>query len=287
MQLPWGGIVLLLVALIAASSSVAHASTHNSDFQFPKHGEGDIILDTNIRDWVLFPIFGIMICFTILREYANKMFTANSKAELDTVQETQAIKKSGLLRTQGNWIPEESFSRRRAFYVDKEKGVFNKEVKKTDPMAMMQDPNMMLMQQKSMFTVMLPQMVMMGLISYFFSGFVMVKIPLPLSLKFKAMTQRGIDLASLDVTFVSSLSWYFLVSYGISGVIQLILGRQTSVSDTQAMEQQMKMQTGGAGGQIDTAKLFQAELEALNMVEHKFIVENAETRLLEKLYVAS
>ena len=78
-----------------------------------------------------------------------------------------------------------------------------------DPLAAMRDPSIMMQQQKSMFTVMPPQMVMMGIISYFFSGFVMVKIPLPLSLKFKGMTQRGIDLQTLDVSFVSSFSWYF------------------------------------------------------------------------------
>jgi len=277
---------LLLVLSTAVATQVV-AATQKDEFHWPKHGEGDIILDTNIRDWVLFPIFAIMICFTILREYANRVWTASSKSDLKVFKETQALKKSALLRTQGHWLEEKSFARRRAFFNDKDKGVFNdKEVTPTqqDPMAMMQDPNMMMMQQKSMFTVMLPQMVMMGLISYFFSGFVMVKIPLPLSLKFKAMTQRGIDLASLDTSFVSSLSWYFLVSYGISGVIQLILGAKTSVSDAQAMEQQMKMQTGQGPQQMDTPKLYQAESEALSMVEHKFLVEEAETRLLAAHY---
>ena len=33
-----------------------------------------------------------------------------------------------------------------------------------DPLAAMSDPSMMMQQQKSMFTVMLPQMVMMGII---------------------------------------------------------------------------------------------------------------------------
>ena len=35
----------------------------------------------------------------------------------------------------------------------------------------------------------------------------MVRIPVPLSLKFKSMTQRGIELSALDVSFVSSFSW--------------------------------------------------------------------------------
>jgi len=57
--------------------------------------------------------------------------------------------------------------RRRAYYSDKEKGVFTDttvtKVEK-DPMAAMSDPNVMMQQQKSMFTVMLPQMAMMGII---------------------------------------------------------------------------------------------------------------------------
>ena len=93
----------------------------------------------------------------------------------------------------------------------------------------------------------------------------MVRIPVPLSLKFKSMTQRGIELQALDVSFVSSFSWYVLVSVGISGVISLLLGRQSTVNDAAAMEQQMKM--GQAGQPMDTPKLYQAEQEALSMVD--------------------
>ena len=71
------------------------------------------------------------------------------------------------MRQQAAWVPESSFQRRRAFYTDKEKGVFmDTTVTKQDkdPLAAMSDPSMMMQQQKSMFTVMLPQMVMMGII---------------------------------------------------------------------------------------------------------------------------
>lgn len=54
---------------------------------------------------------------------------------------------------------------------------------------------------------MVPQVVMMGVVNQFFSGFVLVKIPFPLTPSFKSMLQRGIPLASLDVTYVTSLSW--------------------------------------------------------------------------------
>lgn len=53
------------------------------------------------------------------------------------------------------------------------------------------------------------------------------------------MLQRGIDLASLDVTYVSSLSWYFLVTFGLNDVYKLILGENIEFSDTQMMQMQV------------------------------------------------
>jgi hypothetical protein len=38
------------------------------------------------------------------------------------------------------------------------------------------------------------------------------------------MLQRGIDTPDMDVTWVSSISWYFLCLFGLNAIFRLILG---------------------------------------------------------------
>ena len=150
-------------------------------------------------------------------------------------------------------------------------------------MAMMNDPSVMMNMMQGNFAMMVPQMVMMGIVNYFFSGFVLGKIPFPLTpcrvLKvpllvvplltalaykgwlsgllavlatrdeqpwvqgeaaavrpccpgrrhrcprlwprrpsFKGMLQRGVNISSLDTSYVTSMSWYFLVMSGMCAV---------------------------------------------------------------------
>lgn len=58
----------------------------------------------------------------------------------------------------------------------------------------MMNPNGMVDMMKGNMAFMVPNIVMMGLISYFFAGFVLVKVPFSLTLGFKSMLQRGIEL---------------------------------------------------------------------------------------------
>ena len=72
---------------------------------------------------------------------------------------------------------------------------------------MMSDPGMLSEMLTKNLTMIVPQIATGAWVNFFFSGFVVAKVPFPLTQKFKLMLQRGVELNSLDVSYVSSLSW--------------------------------------------------------------------------------
>ena len=60
------------------------------------------------------------------------------------------------------------------------------------------------------------------MVNFFFSGFILGRIPFALSPKFRIMLQRGIDLPGLDPSYFTSLSYYLLLLFGLRGVLTLL-----------------------------------------------------------------
>ena len=111
-----------------------------------------------------------------------------------------------------------------------------------------------------------PQVAMGAFVSFFFSGFILGRVPFPLSPSFRLMLQRGVDLPSLDVTYFTSLSFYILLLFGLRGAFMLAF-REGGVIDEASM-QRMSLGMGGAGGAAaaapDPAKAFEAEQAAVS-----------------------
>jgi hypothetical protein len=129
------------------------------------------------------------------------------------------------VRENARYLPKQSFLMRRHYLNNEETGLLKasqaRPAVQSNPMT---DPTMMTDMLKGNLTNVLPMIVIGGWINWHFSGFVTTKVPFPLTLRFKPMLQRGIELMSLDAAWVSSASWYFLNVFGLRSIYSLVLG---------------------------------------------------------------
>jgi len=171
---------------------------------------------------------------------------------------------------------------RRHYLNNEESGVLKiQQQRPSAPPNPMTDPSMMTDMLKGNLTNVLPMIVIGGWINWHFSGFVTTKVPFPLTLRFKPMLQRGIELASLDAAWVSSASWYFLNVFGLRSIYALVLGENNAADQSRVMQEQMTMQAGGMPQ--DPKQAYKAEWEALEITEHNWALRNAEQEMISTL----
>ncbi|KAJ8086481.1 hypothetical protein PM082_005304 [Marasmius tenuissimus] len=257
-----------------------------------------LYLDPQIRDWVLFPITLVMILVGILRHYVVVLLqSAPKKSTRAAIREQRALTRSQILRaTAANSpVPPPLYKSISGYLVEAfESGAYLKDGPPKDdspstPPNPMSDPaamDGMMAGMKTQMVMMVPQMVIMGWINFFFQGFVLIKLPFPLTLGFKSMLQRGIETPDMDVRWVSSLSWYFLNFFGLNGLYRLILGNDNSADSSQAMIASPFAAAGAApqGQPQDYNKLFKTEKDNLMFSEglYTWIADDVEERLLRK-----
>ncbi|CAJ0934808.1 unnamed protein product [Ranitomeya imitator] len=250
-------------------------------FELPgKMATPELLLDSSIRLWVVLPIVFITFYSGLLRHHVTRLLQGEKKPELEPLSDSQVLIRSRILRENGKYIPRQSFLMRKFYFNDAETGFFKKTKRKVTQKNPMTDPSMMTEMMKGNLTNVLPMILIGGWINWAFSGFLTTKVPFPLTLRFKPMLQRGIELVSLDASWVSSASWYFLNVFGLRSMYTLILGQDNAADQSRIMQDQM---TGAAMAvPPDTNKAFKAEWEAMEITEHQWALENVEEDLVSK-----
>lgn len=108
--------------------------------------------------------------------------------------------------------------------------------------------------------------------------FILAKVPFPLTLRFKPMLQRGIELVTLDAAWVSSASWYFLNVFGLRSIYTLVLGENNAADTTRLLQDEVS----GAAMSMppDPKAAFKSEWEALEICEHNWALQGVDTKLM-------
>ncbi|XP_072422579.1 ER membrane protein complex subunit 3-like isoform X2 [Chiloscyllium punctatum] len=194
--------------------------------------------------------------------------------------DSQVLHRSQNLREYGKYLPQQSFLMRKHFFNNAESGFFRRTRRKVVPRNPITDPRMLTDMMKANLTNVLPMILIGGWINWAFSGFVTTKIPFPLTLQFKPMLQRGIELVSLDAAWVSSASWYFLNVFGLRSLYSLLLGQDNAANHSRSLPHQIAGSARSAPP--DTNKAFKAEWEALEIVDHKWALDGVEDELMAR-----
>jgi hypothetical protein len=101
------------------------------------------------------------------------------------------------------------------------------------------------------------------------------------------MLQSGVQTRDLDARWVSSISLYFICLFGLQAVFTYLLGSDNAAS--QMAQQQMAMGGGQQAGPalggpgVDAEKIFKGEAENIEVLDHTYILEGVEERLLRSL----
>jgi len=253
--------------------------------------EQQIHRDPALFYWILLPITVVMVLTGILRHYLSTLLQSTPKKQaLGKMREQRSLMHAQMLRANHQQISKSAFERRKDVFITGAKeglylqdGPDSRGKAKPNPLSDPAQMEGMMGAMKGNVTMMVPQSLIMGWINAFFSGYVIMKLPFPLTPQFKQMLQAGVGTRDLDVRWVSSLSWYFLTLFGLQPVYNFILGSNNAASQMAQQMQQQQMGANPMGGAEDPNKIFLSEAENLEVVEHRYILEGVEDRLLGSL----
>lgn len=264
-----------------------HLPSLLSFFELSKENAvAELTLDPKLKYWVLLPISIVMILVGVTRQHIMALIGLKVKSvPRKKITEAQYMGKAQSLLGNGSNLSDESFKTRQEYLAQiLAEGKYVAEQNKSDePVNPLNDPNAsdaMMNMAKGNLANYIPQTLIMWWVNHFFAGFVLMKLPFPLTIRFKEMLQSGVMTADLDVRWVSSISWYFISVLGLNPLYNLILGNNDV--DALGMAQQQQ-QLGGMPGGPAPEVMMKNLANDVTIAQHETCFKGIEERVL-KLY---
>lgn len=231
----------------------------------------DLNLDPELSIWVLLPILAAMILVGYIRVSISKLSDGFDQPEsILEIRESAFIKLSHLLRKNGSSISKSTYNSVLLNLISnfrEGKYLAKPDVPQKPAMPQLGDPRALeplLATLKTQVATYVPQTIMMSWVPSFFGSLVVMKLPFPLTAQFKTMLQAGIYTDDLDARWVSSLSWYILLTLGLHSVFELLLGNENVDALAVEAAQPFNDLTAFNSG-IDKRALFTKEADTLEI----------------------
>ncbi|SCU86014.1 LAME_0D04104g1_1 [Lachancea meyersii CBS 8951] len=248
----------------------------------------ELTLDPMLKYWVLFPISIVMILVGVCRQYLMVYLGLKTRTvSKKRLTEVQYISKAQALLGNGTNLCEKSFKMRKEYLANvlaEGRFLAQKEASDTPPNPLT-DPSAsdaMMNMVTSNLANYIPQTLIMWWVNHFFAGFLLMKLPFPLTIKFKEMLQNGIMTPDLDPRWVSSISWYFISTLGLSPVNNLLFGSNNDESELLAISQHQQQLESVPGGPSPDV-MMKGLANDITIAQHESCFDSIEERVL-KLY---
>ncbi|KAL7714366.1 ER membrane protein complex subunit 3 [Entamoeba marina] len=243
-----------------------------------------IPLSTEIRDWVLLPLFIITVCSTYLRQDIMKLFSGNSKPDPRSQQETTILQKASIFVERYSLLSSKTIKKLKNYFVSENSGILTISAA---PQAE-GTPNVPQMDFGAMLggnsIMMITNVGLMTWINAMFDGFIVLKTPFPLSYRFKLLTQQGLGGMNIDVSYVSSLGWYLLVLFGGKYILQLFDSKASSMTDMAQMTGvPSKAKTPSIGGIVAEFTAMAGNVQNIDIDE--YMLKSIEEEVMNDLNV--
>ncbi|KAL6937651.1 hypothetical protein ACO0RG_004168 [Hanseniaspora osmophila] len=215
----------------------------------------ELTLDPQLKYNVLLPITLVIVLTGILKNYIMLLLGPKIPTQPRVnITEQQYLQKGQTLLINGKYLSYEGFKMRQQYMAEAlgeckysaanavEKSADSAE-EEQGPVNPLTDPNAsdaMFAMAKGNLMNFIPQTLIMWWVNHYFAGFVLMKLPFPLTVKFKEMLQAGVMTSDLDASWASSISWYFISMFGLDPLFNVLV--PSAGMDVMQMQQQQQQQ---------------------------------------------